>query len=184
MADFGKVDGVVDILGQPIIKPLSSVSDEDWQNQFDLVLKHAFLATQIGGRVIAASGSGGTVTLVGSMAGLDAVKNHTLYGTAKAALHHFARSSAAELGPQQIRVNVVAPGFTRTPKLEGRLTEAHWKKIESYYPLGKAATTSNIASIVLFLASGLSSHVSGQILAADGGLTAKAALYDYEVAQS
>jgi NAD(P)-dependent dehydrogenase (short-subunit alcohol dehydrogenase family) len=183
LTDRGRVDGVVDILGQPIIKPLSSVSDEDWQNQFDLVLRHAFLATQIGSKAIAASGQGGSLTLVGSMAGLDAVKNHTLYGTAKAALHHFARSAAAELGPQGIRVNVVAPAFTRTPKLEGRLTELQWRKIESYYPLGAAATTSDIARVVLFLASGLSSHVSGQILAADGGLTAKAALYDYELAQ-
>ncbi len=132
---------------------------------------------QIGGPLIAAGG-GGTMTFVGSMAGDRAVKNQLAYGVAKAALHHLVRMAALELGPSGVRVNAVAPGFIRTPRLNARLDEAQWATIGRSVPLGRAATPAEIAAPLLFLSSGLSSHVSGQVLAVDGGTGVVGALPD------
>ena len=174
---FGRVHGVVDIVGVATIGLVKDVDDRMWDHQFDIVLRHAFLAVQIGGPLIAAGG-GGTMTFVGSMAGDRAVKNQLAYGVAKAALHHLVRMAALELGPSGVRVNAVAPGFIRTPRLNARLDEAQWATIGRSVPLGRAATPAEIAAPLLFLSSGLSSHVSGQVLAVDGGTGVVGALPD------
>jgi NAD(P)-dependent dehydrogenase (short-subunit alcohol dehydrogenase family) len=104
------------------------------------------------------------------------VREQVAYGTAKAALHHLVRSAASELARDRIRVNAVAPGFIRTPRLEQILTADQWKLIEQAIPLGRAAQPHEIAAPLLFLASELSSHITGQVLAVDGGLANEAAL--------
>lgn len=174
---FGRVDGVVDIVGISTIGLMKDLDDTAWAHQFDVVLRHAFLALQIGGPLIA-EGGGGSLTFVGSMAGDRAVKNQLAYSVAKAALHHLVRSAALELGPSGVRVNAVAPGFIRTPRLNARLDEEQWSAIGRSVPLGRAATPAEIAATLLFLSSGLSSHVTGQVLAVDGGTGVVGALPD------
>jgi NAD(P)-dependent dehydrogenase (short-subunit alcohol dehydrogenase family) len=169
------VRGVVDIVGVAGIRPLADTDDAAWAAQFDIVLRHAYLAVQIGGRVMAESG-GGTLTFVGSLSGDLAVRGQVAYGVAKAALHHLVRSAAVELGPRQVRVNAVAPGFIRTPRLNGRLDESQWTEIGRHVPIGRAATPAEIAGPLLFLSADLSSHVTGQVLGVDGGAGVIAAL--------
>jgi NAD(P)-dependent dehydrogenase (short-subunit alcohol dehydrogenase family) len=172
---LGAVTGIVDIVGIARIKPLSAFDDAGWSEQFDQVLRHAFLALQIGAAAVKEAG-GGTITFVGSMAGQRAVRDQVAYGTAKAALHHLVRTTAAELAGDRIRVNAVAPGFIRTPRLEQILAPDQWQLIEQTIPLGRAAQPWEIAAPLLFLASELSSHVTGQVLAVDGGVANQAAL--------
>lgn len=172
---LGTVTGIVDIVGIARIKPLAAFDDAAWGEQFDQVLRHAFLTLQIGAAAVKEAG-GGTITFVGSMAGLRAVRDQVAYGTAKAALHHLVRSAAAELARDGVRVNAVAPGFIRTPRLEQILAADQWKLIEQAIPLGRAARPDEIAGPILFLASELSSHVTGQVLTVDGGLANEAAL--------
>jgi NAD(P)-dependent dehydrogenase (short-subunit alcohol dehydrogenase family) len=74
-----------------------------------------------------------------------------------------------ELAPAGVRVNAVAPGFTRTPRLQAMLSEEQWDRIGSIIPRGSAATPAEIAAAILFLASDLASYVTGQVLAVDGG---------------
>jgi NAD(P)-dependent dehydrogenase (short-subunit alcohol dehydrogenase family) len=81
-----------------------------------------------------------------------------------------------ELGPQGVRVNVISPGFTRTPRLNKMLSEERWAAIGEGIPLGRAATPDEIAGPLLFLSSELSAHVNGTVLAIDGGLGAMAAI--------
>ena len=81
----GPVRGVVDIVGMPHLGPLANLDDQRWASQFDLVLTHAFLAMQIGGKVITAAG-GGVMVFVASMAGMTRVPGQVAYGAAKAAL--------------------------------------------------------------------------------------------------
>ena len=94
---LGTVTGIVDIVGIARIKPLAAFDDAAWGEQFDQVLRHAFLTLQIGAAALKQAG-GGTITFVGSMAGLRAVRDQVAYGTAKAALHHLVRSAAARAG--------------------------------------------------------------------------------------
>ncbi|RYF31993.1 MAG: SDR family oxidoreductase [Comamonadaceae bacterium] len=172
---LGRVHGVVDIIGVAGIKPLSETDDAAWDRQFDIVLRHAYMAIQIGGEAMAAEG-GGCLTFVGSMSGNLAVPNQTAYGVSKAALHHLVRCAGAEYGPRGVRVNAVAPGYVRTPRLNMRLDDAAWQAIGRTVPLGRAATPAEIAGPLLFLSSDLSAHVTGAVLAVDGGVSVTTAL--------
>jgi NAD(P)-dependent dehydrogenase (short-subunit alcohol dehydrogenase family) len=180
---LGAVTGIVDIVGIARIKPLSAFDDAAWSEQFDQVVRHAFLTLQIGAAAVKEAG-GGTITFVGSLAGLRAVRDQVAYGTAKAALHHLVRTTASELARDRIRINAVAPGFIRTPRLEQLLAADQWQLIEQTIPLGRAAQPYEIAAPLLFLASELSSHITGQVLAVDGGVANQAALPVLEFGQA
>jgi NAD(P)-dependent dehydrogenase (short-subunit alcohol dehydrogenase family) len=181
--EFGRVDGVVDIIGVAGIKPLASVDDASWARQYDIVLRHAYLAIQIGGEAMKADG-GGTMAFVGSLAGNLAVPHEVAYASSKAALHHLVRCAAAEYAPYNVRINAVAPGFVRTPRLNQRLDEATWARIGNAIPVGRAATPAEIAGHLLFLASDLSAHMTGEIVAVDGGTSVLAAIPEITFAPS
>jgi NAD(P)-dependent dehydrogenase (short-subunit alcohol dehydrogenase family) len=172
---LGSVRGIVDIVGMAKLGPLSSFSDADYDWQFDVVLRHAFLALQIGAPLVAESG-GGAITFVGSISGAACLPNEMVYGASKAALHYLARSAALEFGPRGVRVNAISPGFTRTPRLNKMVSDERWAAIGEGIPLGRVATPEEIAGPLLFLSSELSSHVNGEVLAIDGGLGAMAAI--------
>src|SRR3546814_3338171 len=106
---------------------------------------------------------GGPITFVGSMSGNRAVANQLVYGTSKAALHHLVRGAAVELGPKGIRVNAVAPGFIRTPRLLELLDKAQWEEIDRHVPIGRAATPEEIAATLLFMSSDLAAHVNDRM---------------------
>lgn len=167
--------GVVDIVGVAQIGALAEVSDGDWDRQFDIVLRHAYLTIQLGGAALADRG-GGSMVFVGSISGVASVARQAAYGTAKAALHHLVRCSAHELGPQGVRVNAVAPGFVRTPRLLNRLSESFWDKVSEVNPLRRVAIPADVASTILFLCSDLAGYVTANILTLDGGTTSVAAL--------
>lgn len=166
---LGPISGLVDIVGMPVLGPLANLDDSRWAAQFDLVLNHAFLAMQIGGKAIADSG-GGSMVFVASMAGVVSLPGQSAYGAAKAALIHLVSNVGKELGPSRVRVNAVAPGFARTPRLNTMLSEQQWAEIGKLIPLGTAADPSEIAGPIMFLSSGLASHVTGQTLLVDGGI--------------
>jgi NAD(P)-dependent dehydrogenase (short-subunit alcohol dehydrogenase family) len=170
---LGPLSGVVDVIGMATIGKLADLDDAGWNRQFDLVLRHAYLVLQVGAEALRASG-GGTMTFVGSISGERAVPDQTAYGAAKASLHHLVRCMGVELAAEGIRVNAVAPGWVRTPRLVERLGEERWRTVDAEIPRGTAARPAEIAAPILFLASELSSYVNGHVLVADGGLTATA----------
>jgi NAD(P)-dependent dehydrogenase (short-subunit alcohol dehydrogenase family) len=165
----GPVRGAIDIVGMPLLGPLTNLDDRGWATQFDLVLTHAFLAMQIGGKAIAEAG-GGSMVFVASMSGLTQVPGQVAYGTAKAALIQLVAGMGLELGPSRVRVNAVAPGFVRTPRLNTMLNEGNWNEIGKLIPLGGAASPAEIAAPILFLCSDMASHITGQTLLVDGGM--------------
>lgn len=174
---FGRVHGVVDIIGVAGIKPLSDVDDSGWGQQFDIVLRHAYLAIQIAGEMMAADG-GGSMVFVGSMSGNRAVPNQTAYAVSKAALHHLVRCAGAEYARRGVRINAVAPGYVRTPRLNQRLSDEAWSAIGKVIPIGRPATPAEIAGPLLFLAADLSAHMTGEVMAVDGGAGVMAAFPD------
>jgi NAD(P)-dependent dehydrogenase (short-subunit alcohol dehydrogenase family) len=176
-AALGPVSGVVDVIGVASVGTLLELDDAGWNRQFDLVLRHAFLVLQVGAEAIRRAG-GGTIVFVGSISGVRWVERQSAYGAAKAGLHHLVACMGGELGPSGVRVNAVAPGWVRTPRLDSRLGEEVWEEVGRAIPRGSVGRPAEIAASVLFLSTELSSYVTGQVLVADGGLTSRAAQPD------
>jgi len=163
--------GLVDIVGMADIRSIPDTDDASWSRNFDLNVRHAYLAIQIGARAMA---KGGSMVFVSSISGTHSIANEVSYGAAKAALNHLVRGAAHELGPRNIRVNAVTPGFVRTPRLLAALSEDFWIDLKSYIPLRRAAEPSDVAKAILFLACDMSSYVTGAIIPIDGGLSTAA----------
>jgi len=171
-AKLGGVDGVVDIIGMARYANLTEMTDEEWDWHFDIVLRHAFLAMQHGGRAMAASG-GGAMVFVASVSGITSAPRHGAYGAAKAGLMSLVRTGAVELGPSNVRVNAVAPGVVWTPRVSAFLGEAGRALNTDNTPLRRVAQPADIAAAILFLASDLAGYITGQTLVVDGGVGAK-----------
>jgi NAD(P)-dependent dehydrogenase (short-subunit alcohol dehydrogenase family) len=160
--------GLVDIVGVADIRAIPDTDDAAWNRNFDMNVRHAYLAIQIGARAMT---HGGSMVFVSSISGTHSIENEVSYGAAKAALNHLVRGAAHELGPRNIRVNAVTPGFVRTPRLLAALNEEFWASLKSYIPLGRAADPSDVARAILFLASDMSAYVNGAVIPVDGGLS-------------
>ncbi|MCU1621120.1 MAG: short-chain dehydrogenase/reductase [Modestobacter sp.] len=171
-AEFGRVDGVVDIVGLARWMNLADMDDDTWDFEFDMCLRHAFLAMQIGARAMRGTG-GGAMAFVASISGLQSAPNHAAYGAAKAGLMALVRSAAVEFGAWGIRVNSVAPGATTTPRISAMLTPETRAGYESLIPTGQLNKPADIAAALLFLLSPLSANITGQTLVVDGGVTAR-----------
>ncbi len=166
---FGRdLSGVADIVGMAKSGRLAALSDDDWDQQFDIVLRHAFLAIQIGGEALAARG-GGSMAFVGSLAGILSIAGQAAYGTAKAALHHLVETSAHEYGPKNVRINAVAPSFVRTPRLM-RFGNDFWSEISGSLPLRRPAEPEDIAKALVFMLSDMSTCMTGAIMPVDSGM--------------
>jgi 3-oxoacyl-[acyl-carrier protein] reductase len=113
-------------------------------------------------------GTGGTIVSVGSITGVAGSPEQGAYGAAKAGLASLARSVAAEYSREGIRMNVVAAGPIATPVAQAAQAEAEL----DWIPMGRAGTPDEVANAAIFLASPLSSYISGQTLIVDGGATA------------
>jgi 3-oxoacyl-[acyl-carrier protein] reductase len=146
---------------------LHEVTDEDWELMFDLNLRYVARAVRAGLRVFLEQGRGGTIVSVGSIAGHAASPMQAAYGAAKAGLASLARSVAAEYSREGIRMNVVTCGPIATP-----VAQAAQAGTAEWIPMGRPGESREVADAVVFLASPLSSYVTGQSLVLDGGATA------------
>ncbi len=171
VAALGGLDGLVDIIGMARYEALTDVDDADWDWHHDIVLRHAYLAVQLGGRVLAERG--GVMVFVASVSGITSAPNHAAYGVAKAGLMSLVRSAAVELGPSHVRVNAVAPGVVWTPRVSELLGPDGRARNEVNTPLRRIAEPADIAAPILFLCSDLSAFVTGQTIVIDGGVGAK-----------
>ena len=167
-AAFGRIDGIVDIVGAARFGDFLDNTDEDWDWTFDMVLRHTLLVGQIGGRELIAGG-GGVLTFVASISALTSAPKHAAYGAAKAGLMSLVRTLAVELGPSGVKVNAVAPGGTWTPRMAAAIGEEGRGIIGTRIPRGRMAIPADIASSLLFMCSPLSDLVHGQVLVVDGG---------------
>ncbi len=166
--ELGSVYGVIDIVGESHFNNLVDITDEVWDSTFSIVLRHAFLTSQIAGRRMAEAGAG-VIVFVASISGLTSAPQHAAYGAAKAGLMSLVRTAAVELGPSGVRVNAVAPGGVFTPRWGPRFTPEIKEKTEAVIPLRRMAVPDDIANALLFFSSDLSSYITGQVLTVDGG---------------
>jgi NAD(P)-dependent dehydrogenase (short-subunit alcohol dehydrogenase family) len=171
-SEFGGVDGVVDVVGMSRFQEMVTLSDDDWQWQFDIVARHVWHTIKYATPALVRQG-GGPMVFVASVSAITGAPQHALYGAAKAALMSLVRSSAVELAPEQIRVNAIAPGIAWTPRVEAMIGEAGRIRNAANSPLGRVGLSSDMASAILFLASPLAAYVTGQTLVVDGGIGVK-----------
>lgn len=165
--------GVVDVVGVPVPGALAETDDATYDRQFDLVLRHAWLTISIAAPILAKKRAG-SVIFIGSLGGLRYHPGVALYCTAKAALMMLVKAAAEEFGPSGVRVNVVAPGRIRNSGVS-RPSEEQWARISAATPLKRPGEPKEVAGAVLFLASDLSSYVTGETLVVDGGVQGRIA---------
>jgi NAD(P)-dependent dehydrogenase (short-subunit alcohol dehydrogenase family) len=174
VAEFGGIDGMVDIVGMARYGDAIETSDADWEWTFDMVLRHAYVFSQAAAKAMTAQEpGGGAMVFVASVSGISSAPRHAAYGAAKAGLMSWVRSLAVELGSKNIRVNAVAPGVVWTPRISQVLGEKGREGQSRNAPLGRVALPQDIASGILFLASDLAGYVTGQTLVVDGGVGVK-----------
>lgn len=135
---------------------------------FDVNFISPFLFTQYVVKLMLKNKSGSIIN-ISSSAALDGNSGRAVYGASKAALLCATKSLAAELGDQGIRANVIAPGITRTDMLSS-MTEEVINETVMNTDMKRAGEPTDIANTVLFLASDLSSYITGQVLRVDGGM--------------
>lgn len=163
---FGRVEILVNNAGVVSHKPLSELDLAEWRRVLDTNLTGLYLVTK---GVADAIPSGGSVINVGSAVAVRGMVGRTHYTASKAGAIGFTRSLCKELGPRDVRVNLIAPGIIETDQVGGLTGEgrARYEKLAALDRLGRAE---EIASVVVFLASDLSSFISGQTINVDGGI--------------
>ena len=164
---FGGVDIYVGNSGfwPPDPLPVSVLDDERWRFTMATNLDGMFYGARAAARVIS---DGGRMIFVSSTAGQRGEAGHADYAATKGAMISFVKSLAVELGSRDITVNSVAPGWVDTEAVEKPFAAGR-ARIEAAIPLGRVASPSDIAGPILFLASPLARHMTGEILNVNGG---------------
>jgi NAD(P)-dependent dehydrogenase (short-subunit alcohol dehydrogenase family) len=168
----GALYGLVNVAGGAAPStwmPSTRVTRQDWRDLFAANLETMFFMSQAVAAEIRAEGNPGSIVSVSSISGMNSAPFHVAYGTAKAAIVAATRTLAAELAPEGIRVNAVAPGVTETAA-SATYVDADPDRDQRAIAMGRRGTPEEQAGAILFLLSDLSSYVTGQTLLVDGGL--------------
>ena len=168
---LGPVDVLVNNAGIGFHGKVLDVDEEHWRRVMATNLDAVWAASQVVGESMVARGTGAIVN-IGSMSGLivNRPQWHAPYAISKAAVHHLTRSLAAEWAPRGVRVNAVAPGYTKTEISDIDLPQYKHYWIDEV-PMQRYAQAVEIAPAALYLASPASSFVTGEVLVIDGGYT-------------
>jgi len=173
LARHGRLDIVVNNAGWTHRnRPLLEVSEAEFDKVYAVNVKSIYLMTQAVVPVMRAQG-GGTIINIGSTAGIRPRPGLTWYNSSKGAVHVLSRSMAAELAPDKIRVNCVAPVIGETGLLESFMglpdTPENRAKFIATIPLGRMSKPRDVANGCLYLASDEAEFVTGIVLEVDGG---------------
>jgi NAD(P)-dependent dehydrogenase (short-subunit alcohol dehydrogenase family) len=153
-------------------KRMLDISDEEFDRVVGLNLRGTFLILREAGRKMAAQGSGSLIVF-SSIRSQVVEPGQSVYAATKAGTIQMIRTLAAELGPQGVRANAIAPGVVETPLTEPIKRNREWYDAYAHKNvLGRWAQASEMVGAVVYLASGASSYVTGSVLFVDGGWTA------------
>ncbi len=170
--EFESLDSLINCAGVIIRDESEVLSEQDWNTVIDTDLSGVFKCSQAAYDDLVKS-PGATIVNVGSIAGSVGIAGRAGYTAAKAGLEGLTRTLGLEWADRDIRVNAVAPGWTRTEMVaggikDGRLSEA---ALTARIPQQRLAEPSEIAKVVKFLMSTDSSYITGQTIVVDGGIT-------------
>jgi NAD(P)-dependent dehydrogenase (short-subunit alcohol dehydrogenase family) len=170
-AELDGLDVLVTIVGMPSRGMILELDEDTIDLDLERNMRYALRWARNFAQIVGESGHGGTIVCIASVSGLQGAANHGAYGAAKAALISLVKTMAIEWGGRGIRVNAIAPGATTTDRVK-RSDEIN-AGLAASIPLGRPGEQMDIAKVVLFLASDLSSYMTGQTLVVDGGATIK-----------
>ncbi len=163
---YGRIDILVNNAGISQSTPLYDYTPEEFDKVIDLNVKAMFYAILPTAKIMREQG-GGCIINTSSMVSISGQPAGVGYPTSKFAVNGLTISLARELGKDNIRVNAVAPGVTRTDMVAS-LPEEVVKMISAKIPLGRAGEPEEVANAFLYLASDLAGYVTGEILSVDG----------------
>ena len=164
----GRLDILINNAGVTRDKLLVRMKPEDWDLVLDINLDGAFKVTQPVAKLMMRQKSGRIVN-VASVVGLMGNAGQTNYAASKAGLIGFTKSLARELGPRNVTVNAVAPGFIQTPMTD-KLTEEQREMLLSNVAIPRLGTPEDVAEAVAFLAGPGAAYITGVVLNISGGL--------------
>lgn len=166
--DFGGVDVLVNNAGITKDTLLMRMSEEQWDAVINVNLKSVFNFTKAAQRSMLKQ-KGGSIINLSSVVGVSGNAGQSNYSASKAGIIGFTKSIARELGSRGIRSNAIAPGFIIT-EMTGKIPEDARKAWEESIPMKRGGTPEEVAKVALFLASDLSSYVSGQVISVCGAM--------------
>ena len=168
MKDFGRIDVLVNNAGITKDGLLMRMTEEQWDMVINTNLKSAFNYIQAVTPIMMRQRSGSVINMT-SIVGISGNAGQANYAASKAGLIGLTKSVAKELGGRNIRVNAIAPGFIAT-EMTGVLNEDMKKQWILNIPLHREGKVEDVAGVAVFLASDMSSYVSGQVINCCGGL--------------
>lgn len=166
--DFGRIDILVNNAGITRDTLLMRMTEEQWDLVLKVNLKSAFCMTKAVQKPMIKQRCGSIINM-SSVVGVSGNAGQANYSASKAGMIGFTKSIAKELGSRSIRSNAIAPGFIITD-MTAQLSDEVRKSWEQQIPLRRGGTPDDVANVAVFLASDLSSYVSGQVINVCGGM--------------
>ena len=167
-SEFGAIDVVVNNAGITKDNLLMRMSEADFDKVIEVNLKSVFNMTKAIQRIMLKQRKGSIINM-SSVVGVKGNAGQANYAASKAGIIGFSKSIALELGSRNVRTNVIAPGFIETEmteKLDDKVVEG-WRDV---IPLKRGGTSEDIANTCVFLASDMSSYITGQVIHVNGGM--------------
>ena len=166
--DFGSIDVLINNAGITIDNLLMRMSEQDFNKVIDVNLKSVFNTTKAILKTMLRQRSGSIINM-SSVVGVKGNAGQSNYSASKAGMIGFTKSMALELGSRNIRCNCIAPGFIETEMTE-QLSDNVVQSWRDSIPLKRGGSTNDVANVALFLASDLSTYVTGQVINVCGGM--------------
>ena len=168
VTDFEKIDILVNNAGITKDNLLIRMDDSEFKDVIDINLGSVFNLTKASIKFFLKQREGSIIN-ISSVVGIRGNAGQSNYAASKAGIIGFSKSIALELGSRNIRCNVIAPGFIET-EMTGSLPEEVVEKWKESIPLKRSGKPKDVGNACVFLASDLSSYITGQVLQVDGGL--------------
>ncbi|AEM73222.1 3-oxoacyl-[acyl-carrier-protein] reductase [Caldicellulosiruptor acetigenus] len=166
--EFGRLDILVNNAGITKDGLILRMNEEDFDKVIAINLKGAFLCARAAAKMMVKQRSGNIIN-ISSVVGIAGNIGQANYAASKAGIIGLTKSLAKELASRNIRVNAIAPGFIKTDMTEV-LSDKVKEVMLSSIPLGRFGKADEVANVALFLASNLSSYITGQVIVVDGGM--------------
>jgi NAD(P)-dependent dehydrogenase (short-subunit alcohol dehydrogenase family) len=170
LAEFGKVDILLNAAGINSATPFFEISEEEWHRILDVDLTSIFLACQVFGKAMVDAGRGGSVINISSASAGPPLSKVFTYSVAKGGVNQVTQFLAREWAPHRVRVNAIVPGFFPAEQNRKILTPERVAQIFNHTPMKRFGDAGELVGVAIYLASEkASSFVTGALIRVDGG---------------